>query len=124
MKWLILVVMLSVEVVIYYQSKSDAKYREQRLFLISIPAYAYESQEVKALCHGFKKENQRNYLIIALLALPIIFLSGIANLVYMIAWFVILVIGANFALRKYRSLLKELKREKQWIVKEERCMLI
>ena len=122
MKWLILVIMLSVEVVIYYQSKSDAKYREQRLFLISIPTYAYESQEVKALCHGFKKENQRNYLIIALLALPIIFLSGIANLVYMMAWFVILVIGSNFALRKYRSLLKELKKEKQWIVKEERKM--
>lgn len=112
MKWLILVIMLSVEIVIYYQSKSDAKYREQRLFLISIPAYAYESQEVKALCNGFKKENQRNYLVIALLTLPIIFLSGIANLVYMIAWFVILVIGSNFALRKYRSLLKELKKEK------------
>lgn len=48
--------MLSVEVVIYYQSKSDAKYQEQRLFLISIPTYAYESQEVKALCHGFKKK--------------------------------------------------------------------
>ena len=40
----------------------------------------------------------------------------------MIAWFVILVIGSNFALRKYRSLLKELKKEKQWIVKEERKM--
>ena len=91
--------------------------------MISIPVYAYESQEVKALCHGFKKENQRNYLVIALLALPIIFLSGIANLVEMIAWFVILVIGANFALIKYRSLLKELKKEKQWIVKEEKAKM-
>ena len=55
MKWLILVIMLSVEVVIYYQSKSDAKYQEQRLFLRSIPTDAYESQEVKARCDGFKR---------------------------------------------------------------------
>ena len=59
MKWFVLGVMLFIEAVIYYQSKSDAAYREKRLFLISVPEYAYDSQEVKELCLGFKKENQR-----------------------------------------------------------------
>lgn len=46
MKLFILGIMYFVEAVFYYQSKSEAKYREQRLFLISIPAFAYESEEI------------------------------------------------------------------------------
>lgn len=120
MRWFILGIMLFVEVVIYYQSKSEATYHEQRLFLISIPEYAHDSQEIKELCLGFKKEKQRNFIVITLLSLPTIFLSGMLYLVYLIAWFVLLVIGANFAFRKYHRLLKELKREKQWIVIEDK----
>ena len=75
MKWFVLGVMLFIEAVIYYQSKSDAAYREKRLFLISVPEYAYDSQEVKELCLGLKKENQRNYFLITLLALPTLFIS-------------------------------------------------
>lgn len=122
MKWFVLGVMLFIEAVIYYQSKSDAAYREKRLFLISVPEYAYDSQEVKELCLGFKKENQRNYFLITLLALPTLFISGMIYLVYLMAWFVILLMGANLALRKYHRLLKELKREKQWIVIEDKKM--
>ena len=66
MRWFILGIMLFVEVVIYYQSKSEATYHEQRLFLISIPEYAHDSQEIKELCLGFKKENQRNFIVITL----------------------------------------------------------
>ena len=122
MKWFVLGVMLFIEAVIYYQSKSDAAYREKRLFLISVPEYAYDSQEVKELCLGFKKESQRNYFLITLFALPTLFISGMIYLVYLMAWFVLLVIGANFAFRKYHRLLKELKREKQWIVIEDKKM--
>lgn len=77
MRWLFLGLLLFVEAVFYYQSKSDAKYRERRLFLVSIPVYAYESDEVVSLRRGFEKENLRNYMIITLLSLPILFLSGL-----------------------------------------------
>ena len=122
MKYFFLGLLLFVEAVFYYQSKSDAKYRERRLFLISIPAYAYESDEVVSLRRGYEKENLRNYMIITLFSLPILFLSGLFNLIFMFIWFMILVIGANLALRKYRRLLKELKIKKQWVVTEDKKM--
>lgn len=120
MRWLFLGLLLFVEAVFYYQSKSDAKYRERRLFLVSIPVYAYESDEVVSLRRGFEKENLRNYMIITLFSLPILFLSGLFFLIYMFIWVMILAIGANLALRKYHRLLKELKIEKQWVVTEDR----
>lgn len=122
MRWLFLGILLFVEAVFYYQSKSDAKYRERRLFLVSIPVYAYESDDVVSLRRGFEKENLRNYMIITLFSLPIIFLSGLFYLIYMFIWVMILAIGANLALRKYHRLLKELKIERQWVVTEDRKM--
>lgn len=120
MKLFILGIMYFIEVIFFYQSKSEAKYREHQLFLISIPAFAYESEEVSLLRQGFEKENLRNYVIIAFLALPALFLSEIMSLIYVFIWLFMLIIASNMAFRKYRRLLQTLKKEKQWIVYEDR----
>lgn len=119
MNWLVVGILLFVEVVIYFQSKSDAKYRKGCLFLVSIPVSAYASREVRELCRKFERENLRNYLLITLLLLPVLFLSGVMSLVSIMIWLAALLIGANLALRKYRRQLKALKKRNSWSVKEE-----
>lgn len=45
--WYLVLIIIFINVVFYYSSKRDAKYKEGMLFLVTIPEYAIESMEVQ-----------------------------------------------------------------------------
>ena len=53
--WYLVLIIIFINVVFYYSSKRDAKYKEGMLFLVTIPEYAIESMEVQKIITFYNK---------------------------------------------------------------------
>lgn len=45
--WYLALILMFINIVFYYSSKRDSKYKEGNLFLVTIPEYTIESIEVQ-----------------------------------------------------------------------------
>ena len=55
--WILILCLVFINVVMYFSSKRESRYNEGRLFLVTIPDWAYESVEIKEIEKQFKKEH-------------------------------------------------------------------
>ena len=47
--WILILCLVFINVVMYFSSKRESRYNEGRLFLVTIPDWAYESVEIKEI---------------------------------------------------------------------------
>ena len=61
--WILILCLVFINVVMYFSSKRESRYNEGRLFLVTIPDWAYESVEIKEIEKQFKKEHLWVFII-------------------------------------------------------------
>ena len=117
---LIIISIVFINIVFYYSSKRDAKYKEGLLFLVTLPDYALESVPVQQVISRYNK--RLNLMFICSFILPVIFIL-LAKLLspFLFLLFLIIVIFINIFIlqipfKEARNKLLEIKKENNWLV--------
>ncbi|MFQ8705030.1 MAG: PH domain-containing protein [Thomasclavelia sp.] len=122
--WYLVLIIIFINVVFYYSSKRDAKYKEGMLFLVTIPEYAIESMEVQKIITFYNKYLNLSligtFIISALLILlSNLFPSLIITFILLIMIFVNAII-LQIPFKKARDKLLQVKKENNWLVMNEK----
>lgn len=109
-----IVILAGINTIFYYQAKKYGTYQNHHILLVSVPEKDYDSDEVQNIVSSYQKELLKRYLLTFVTYIPLLFLSKFYVLFYylVIMWLNIMFI--NFALKKYRQQLLELKQKNNW----------
>lgn len=118
--WYLIITIIFVNIVFYYSSKRDAKYREGMLFLVTLPDYALESMEVQKIITHYNK-----YLDLMLsssfitTAVFVLLANLFSSLLF--TFILIMLIFINISIiqipfKKAREKLLEVKKQNNWLI--------
>ena len=112
--WILILCLVFINVVMYFSSKRESRYNEGRLFLVTIPDWAYESVEIKEIEKQFKKEHLWVFIISFITFIPLFIFSTKWLLLYfmIVIWFNVSVYYVPY--RKARAKLLALKKLRNW----------
>ena len=112
--WILILCLVFINVVMYFSSKRESRYNEGRLFLVTIPDWAYESVDIKEIEKQFKKEHLWVFIISFITFIPLFIFSTKWLLLYfmIVIWFNVSVYYVPY--RKARAKLLALKKLRNW----------
>lgn len=116
MMYVLMGIMIFMLGILYFQVTSDAKYRDDKLFLITINKNAYESEEVQQLQRDFIRKLRLYYACLFIIGVGLLFLCAKYAMLVFIAWLVVMFLVAYLPLKQGRQKLKDLKKLRHWPV--------
>lgn len=123
--WYLILIIIFINIVFYYSSKRDAKYKEGMLFLVTIPEYAIDSIEVQKIITSYN--SHLNLALIStfilsavLILLAKLFSSLILTFIFIVMIFVDVII-IQIPFKKARDKLLEVKKQNNWLLVNEKA---
>lgn len=112
--WILILCIVFINAVMYYSIRREAAYKNDSLFLVSIPDWVYESIEIQEIVKNYQKEQLIATGFSAIAYLPVFILSSDWWYIYfmIIIWFNVVVIYIPF--KRARVKLLALKKLRGW----------
>lgn len=123
--WYLILIIIFINIVFYYSSKRDAKYKEGMLFLVTIPEYAIDSIEVQKIITSYNRHLNlaliSTFILSAvLILLAKLFSSLILTFIFIVMIFVDVII-IQIPFKKARDKLLEVKKQNNWLLVNEKA---
>lgn len=118
--WYLIITIVFVNIVFYYSSKRDAKYKEGTLFLVALPDYALESIEVQKIITDYNR--YLNLMLSCSFITSVVFtlLAKLFSSLLFTFNFIILIFINIYLLqipfKKARDKLLEVKKKNNWLI--------
>ena len=118
--WYLALILMLINIVFYYSSKRDSKYKEGNLFLVTIPEYTIESIEVQKIIISYNR--QLNILLsisFIISIISILLFNLFSTLITVFIFFVLIFINTvimQIPFKKAREKLLKIKKQNSWLI--------
>ncbi|WP_455684247.1 PH domain-containing protein [Thomasclavelia sp.] len=123
--WYLILIIIFINIVFYYSSKRDAKYKEGMLFLVTIPEYAIDSIEVQKIITSYNRHLNLALISTFILSAVLILLANLFSSLILTFIFIVMifvdVIIIQIPFKKARDKLLEVKKQNNWLLVNEKA---